>query len=74
MTVYTYSIARQKLASLLDKCQKEGAVRIKRRDGSTFILHPEKTKTSPLNIKGIDLGLSTNELVRIVRKMRRRPS
>lgn len=33
MKVYTYSEARQKFASVLDKAQKDGVVRIRRRDG-----------------------------------------
>ena len=37
MRVYTYSEARQKLASLLDIAQTEGAVAIRRRNGQTFI-------------------------------------
>lgn len=34
MNVYTFSEARQNLASVLDEAQRKGAVRIKRRDGS----------------------------------------
>ena len=33
MKVYTYSEARQRLASVLDAAQRDGAVRIRRRDG-----------------------------------------
>ncbi len=40
MKVYTYSEARQRLASLLDEALREGEVRIKRRDGDEFVLTP----------------------------------
>jgi len=33
MKIYTYSQARQQLASLLDQVVREGSVRIRRRDG-----------------------------------------
>jgi hypothetical protein len=71
MKVYTYSEARQRLASLLEQARKEGAVRIRRRDGETFVLKPERTAGSPLDVEGIDLGLSREEVVSFVREGRR---
>ena len=44
MRVYTYSEARQNLASLLDIAQRDGAVRIRRKDGQSFVLQPEVRK------------------------------
>ena len=41
MRVYTYSEARQNLASVLDVAQRDGAVRIRRRDGQSFVLQPD---------------------------------
>ena len=38
MIVYTYSEARQSLATLLDKAAQEGEVRIKRKDGQVFVI------------------------------------
>jgi len=40
MTVYTYAEARRNLASVLDEAEREGEVRITRRDGTTFSLRP----------------------------------
>jgi hypothetical protein len=71
MKVYTYSQARQSLASLLEQAKKEGAVRIRRRDGQTFILKPEAAGGSPLDVEGIDLGITTEEIVSFVREGRR---
>ena len=52
MKVYTYSEARQRFASVLDAAQRDGAVRIRRRDGRTFVLQPEASTRSPLDVEG----------------------
>ena len=71
MIVYTYSEARQKLASLLDKASKEGEVRIKRKDGQIFIIRPKPQKDSPLNVSGMDLNLTTDEILEAIQEGRR---
>jgi hypothetical protein len=70
LNVYTFSEARQKLATVLDEAQRKGAVRIKRRDGSEFEIAPVRTQASPLDVEGIDLGLSAEEIVSAVRELR----
>jgi len=72
MTVFTYSEARQKLASLLDRAKVEGEVRIKRKDGQVFVIKPLRESGSPLDVPGVDLGLSAAEIVEFVREGRRR--
>ena len=72
MNVYTFSEARQKLASVLEEAQRKGAVRIKRRDGSEFEIAPVRSKASPLDVEGVDLGLSVEEIVSVVRETRAR--
>ena len=73
MKTFTYSEASQKLATLLDKAKKEGSVLIKRRDGSVFELRPiNGKKKSPLDVKGVDLGLSSKEISDIIREIRER--
>ena len=72
MQIYTYSEARQKLSSILDKAESMGKVIIKRKDGRTFALTPEKTPRSPLDGPSIQANVSTEELVEIVRKERSR--
>jgi len=71
MVVYTYSEARQKLASLLDQVLREGEVRIKRRDGQVFIIKPEIEQGSPFDVPGIDLGVNATEIVQFVQEGRR---
>jgi len=70
--VYTYSDARQNLASLLEKAAKEGEVRIKRKDGLVFVIKPEQKVKSPLTVEGIDLGVTTEEIVDYIRESRKR--
>jgi uncharacterized protein (DUF362 family) len=69
MKVYTYSEARQSLASLLEQAKKE--VRIRRRDGQTFVLKPEVPSGSPFDIEGVDLGITVQEIVSFVYEGRR---
>ena len=63
MNVYTYTEARQKLASLLDQAAKEGEVRIKRKDGQVFVIRLLQGTQSPLDVEGFDLGITTQEIV-----------
>ena len=72
MTVYTYSEARQKLATLLDQADAGNDIRIRRRDGHEFTLRPVEKVTSPLDVKGVDLSLSAQEIVDILREVRDR--
>ncbi len=70
-TVYTYTEARQNLATLLDKALADGEVRIRRRDGSVFVVRPEPVSGSPLDIEGVDLGLTTGEILEFIAESRR---
>ncbi|MCR4940385.1 MAG: type II toxin-antitoxin system Phd/YefM family antitoxin [Treponemataceae bacterium] len=47
MLVVTYSEARQNFATILDKSKNEGAVLVKRADGSVFRITPEASAASP---------------------------
>jgi hypothetical protein len=71
MVVYTYSEARQKLASLLDQVLQEGEVRIKRRDGQVFVVKPEAELGSPFDVPGVDLDVSATEIVQFVQESRK---
>ena len=72
MTVYTYTEARQKLAAVLDQAVKEGAVQIRRRDGTTFVIQPERRQGSPLDVGSIQTEVTTEEIVNIIREGRER--
>ncbi len=68
--LYTYSEARQKLAKVLEQAASEGEVLIRRKDGQAFVIKPIFEKKSPLDVAGVDLGVSTAELVDMIRKSR----
>ena len=72
MRVYTYSEARQKLAIVLEQAENTGKVLIRRKDGRTFALTPEKIALSPLNIPSIKAHVTTKEIVDIIREGRER--
>ena len=71
MKEYTFSEARQRLSSLLDRARIEGYVRIRRRDGQKFILQPEVQTRSPLDVPSIKTELKRDEIVEIIRSSRR---
>jgi len=68
--VFTYSEARQKFSSVLDQAACDGEVIVKRKDGQVFTIKPVKHVTSPLDIQGVDLGITTEEIVDFIRKGR----
>ena len=73
MKSYSYSEARGKFATVLDEAERAGAVEIRRRDGSVFRILPlRKSKASPLDVKGVKVKLSADDLVAIVREGRER--
>jgi len=75
MVIYTYSKARQNLASLLDSASRDGQAIIRRKDGRRFLVRPlrdGKPGKSPRDVRGIPLGLGAKEIVRFVREGRRK--
>ncbi len=71
MLVFTYSEARQHFSTILNKACKEGAVKIKRKDGQEFILKPETKNKSSLDVEGIDAGLGPKEILYFIREGRK---
>jgi prevent-host-death family protein len=73
MKAYTFSEAREKFATVLDEAERDGAVEIRRRDGSVFRIVPASRATSsPLDVKSVRVGMSTEDLVALVREGRER--
>ena len=71
MRIFTLTEARQKLASLLEQAAKCGEVRIKRRDGQVFVIKPQTRKGSPLDVDGVKLNLSRDEILQSIEEGRR---
>jgi hypothetical protein len=68
---FTTTEARQRLASLLDRASKDGAVRIRRKDGQAFVLRPEQPTLSPLDVPAIEARLSRDDILDAIREGRR---
>ena len=72
MDVYTYSEARQHLSTLLDEAESTGKVIIRRKDGRRYAVVPELPPVSPLDTPTVDTNLSVKEVIKLVRRQRRR--
>ena len=72
MNTYTYSEARQKLATLLKKAKNQGRVLITRKDGSVFELKALLEKSSPLDVKGVNIKINREEIIDILIEVRKR--
>ncbi|MCU7850209.1 MAG: type II toxin-antitoxin system Phd/YefM family antitoxin [Candidatus Thiodiazotropha sp. (ex Lucinoma kastoroae)] len=72
MREYSFTEARQYFASILDEAKKEGVVCIKKKNGETFYIRPASSKKSPLDIESVDLKLTSDEIIDIVRSGRDR--
>jgi hypothetical protein len=70
---YTFSEARQNFAAILEQARRDGAVRIQRRDGQSFVLTPELKKASPLDIPGItlDKAITREDILQSIQESRR---
>ena len=68
MTVFTYSQARQNLATLLDLALRRGGVLIQRKDGNMFTVTKASVKKSPLDVPSVRVNIQTAEIVKIIRE------
>jgi PHD/YefM family antitoxin component YafN of YafNO toxin-antitoxin module len=73
MKSYTFSEARQNFAAILEQARRDGAVRIQRRDGQSFVLIPETQKASPLDVPGVQLHrpMTQQEILESIQESRR---
>lgn len=71
MSMYTYSEARRRLASLLEEALGGRRVIIRRKDGRLFELRSAPVNGSPLDVDTVDLDITTDEIVDFIQKSRR---
>jgi hypothetical protein len=71
MRVYVYTEALQKFAFLLEEAFQKGEVKIQRDDGEVFVIRPETKMGSPLDVEGIDLGISTADILECIHEGRK---
>jgi hypothetical protein len=72
MKTYNFSEARHNLAALLDEVANTGEVRITGNDGRHFVIRLAKTERSPLDVPGIGMRPSGDDIVKTIREARRR--
>jgi hypothetical protein len=75
MESFTYSSARQNLSRLLDIASRRGEVKIRRRDGSSFVIRPEEQAgmKSPLDVKGVrPKGVRPEDILKAIQEGRRK--
>jgi antitoxin Phd len=70
MTTFTYSKARQNFSDVLDQAVQKGEIYIKRKDGSLFVLKPYAKTGSPLDVSSVDIKISKNEIIELLRENR----
>jgi len=71
--VYTYSEAREKLASILEESKTEEVV-IRRRKGDMYAIVPQspRPRRSPFDVAGLNKRISKNEIIEAIRESRER--
>ena len=72
MTVYSYSAAKKRLATVLKRASAEGEVWIQHQNGQRFVVKLESPGHSPLDVVGIEVPISAEEIVACVREGRER--
>ena len=73
MKVYTYSQARQNLATVLNQ-SKDGEVLIRRRGGDAFAIVPQKRQGSPFDVPGVKTQAATSDILSAIRESRAKTS
>ena len=71
MTIRAKPRARPGLAALLKQAARDGEVKIKSKDGETFVIRPERRTKSPLDIEGVDLKLTRAEIIEFIHESRK---
>jgi len=66
MKEYSFTEAQQHFASVLNEAKKEGIVCVKQGNGNLFYIKAATSRKSPLDVEGVDLGMSATEIVGIV--------
>jgi len=76
--IYTTSQVQKQLIELVQKALREGQIQFKSTEGQVFVIRPvpsaKFSKSSPLDVRGIKLPVTTNDILQAVRESRQRYS
>jgi hypothetical protein len=71
MKIFSESEALKNFELLLEEANRSGAVGVRQENGQTFIIRPELPSKSPFDVPGINLPISTEEIIEFVHEGRR---
>jgi len=73
MKVYTYSEAREKLSSILEKSKTEEVV-IRRRKGDMYAIVPQyaRPRRSPFDVPGLNKNITRQEILEAISESRKK--
>ncbi len=69
-TIYSYEKAKKSFDLVFKKATLDGKVAI-RKDNKLYILMPASKNASPLDIEGVDLGISSKDIIDFIHESRR---
>lgn len=70
ITTYSYEKAKKSFDLVFKKASIDGKVVI-RKDNKLFILMPASKDTSPLDIEGVDMGISSKDILQAIHESRK---
>jgi hypothetical protein len=70
MKVFSESEATKNLEMILIEATRNGAVGIRQENGQTFIVRPEFPSKSPFDVPGINLPITTAEIIESIHEGR----
>ena len=71
MYAYSFSEVKQNINSIFEQAIIDGAVQIKGEDSQIFMLTPVAAKKSPLDVAGVALDLTADEIVDFIHEGRK---
>jgi hypothetical protein len=71
MKVFSELEAQQNIELVLKEASRSGVVGIRQKNGQTFFVRPERSETSPLDVPGVKLPISTPEIIGFIHEGRR---
>ena len=74
MSIYAYPDAIQNVRLLFEEAFRTGEVKVRWNDGQIFVIRPEARiqAASPLDVEGLDLGITTEDILASIHEGRER--
>jgi hypothetical protein len=69
-TTYSYEKAKKSFDLVFKKATIDGKVAI-RKDNDLYILTPASKDASPLDVEGVDMGISSKDIIQFIHESRK---